>query len=257
MLPLSFTKVTDSEGNVLLDGKVLQEESKKQVYKKSTAYLLTNMLVEAVQRGTGTGAKISGMTVAGKTGTNNDYRAIGFTGFTPYYSATVYIGHDNNASLSNAYAGSYAAPLWSSFMSKIHKGLSDKPIIDASAEELGLVEVSVCKVTGLRATESCKADINGDTPTSNYTLKGSVPTEECNAHKTVSVCKDTLKMASSTCPIEKQIQITILEKTDKVDDTTYNTYMKKLNTQYPTLNLNSSCSESHTVQDITDTTTVN
>ena len=42
---------------------------------------------------------ISGMTVAGKTGTNSDYRGIFFAGMTPYYSAALWIGHDGNEPL--------------------------------------------------------------------------------------------------------------------------------------------------------------
>lgn len=57
--PTSFTKVTDSNGNVILDGKALQQTN--QVYQPSTAWMLVDMLETAVQSGTGSRAQVSGM----------------------------------------------------------------------------------------------------------------------------------------------------------------------------------------------------
>ena len=51
-------------------------------------------MTNAVQSGTGTRAQIDGMTVAGKTGTNANYGSVYFAGITPYYTASVWIGHD-------------------------------------------------------------------------------------------------------------------------------------------------------------------
>ena len=66
--PSTYTQVVDRNGEVLIDN--APEDQK--VLKPSTAYYMNEMLTYAVQSGTGTPAKISGMTVAGKTGTTND-----------------------------------------------------------------------------------------------------------------------------------------------------------------------------------------
>ena len=66
--PTSFTKVTDSNGNVILDGKALQQTN--QVYQTQHGLMLVDMLETAVQSGTGSRAQVSGMTIAGKTGSN-------------------------------------------------------------------------------------------------------------------------------------------------------------------------------------------
>ena len=68
--PMSFKYVTDKDGNVILDTETIREQ--RQVFKESTAWLITDMLTEAVEHGTGTSAQISGMTIAGKTGTNQN-----------------------------------------------------------------------------------------------------------------------------------------------------------------------------------------
>ena len=70
--PISVLGISDSSGNVVWDGHAQQE--RRQVYRASTAWLVVDMLKDAVSEGTGTKAKISGQTVAGKTGTNSDQR---------------------------------------------------------------------------------------------------------------------------------------------------------------------------------------
>jgi penicillin-binding protein 1A len=47
--PISFTKVTDSKGTVIINMKAEQEKSKLQVFRPGTAYMLVDMLVDAVK----------------------------------------------------------------------------------------------------------------------------------------------------------------------------------------------------------------
>ncbi len=199
--PLSFTKVLDAQGNVVLDADVVRR--RMQVYKPSTAYMLVDVLTDAVNRGTGTNAKIDGITVAGKTGTNDDYKSVYFAGMTPYYASAVWIGHDDPSvsPLKNRSAGgAYAAPLWQAFMSQIHKGLPDKPIIDTPPSALGLVKKRVCSVSGMLATEACDVDSMGHKPITDWFLESNAPTEPCNMHAAVSVCSESGMIASPNCP---------------------------------------------------------
>ena len=48
--------------------------TRRRVFSESTAWMIVDMLKDAVSGGTGTSAKISGQTVAGKTGTNSDQK---------------------------------------------------------------------------------------------------------------------------------------------------------------------------------------
>jgi penicillin-binding protein 1A len=208
--PTSFEKVLDKDGNVLLDSSALQKQ--RQVYKESTAWMLTDMLTDAVNSGTGTAAQISGMTVAGKTGTTSQYRGTFFAGYTPYYAATVWIGSDKNAPLAqNTYASTSSAPLWQAFMSKIHEGLEDKAIIDKTPEELGLVKVAVCPVSGKLATEACNDEAHGLSPVYDYFLDGTQPTEYCDMHTQVEICTESGKLASEYCPEETRLTLSILK----------------------------------------------
>ena len=199
--PLSFSRIVDSNGNVVVD--MHQQQDRHQVFKPSTAYLVVDMLKEAVQSGTGTKAKISSQVVAGKTGTNSDSKGVFFAGMTGWYSGSVWIGHDNYKALSSkATGGNAAAPLWQSFMEKIHKAknLDSREIIDGTPSDYNLVRVTTCGVSGQLATDACYNDVNGYKTITDYWSADSVPTAYCSMHKSVSVCTESGLLATDYCP---------------------------------------------------------
>ena len=199
--PLSFSRILDSSGNVVVD--MHQQQDRHQVFKPSTAYLMVDMLKEAVQSGTGTKAKIASQVVAGKTGTNSDSKGVFFAGMTGWYSASVWIGHDNYKALSSkATGGNAAAPLWQSFMEKIHKAknLDSREIIDGTPSDYNLVRVTTCGVSGQLATDACYNDVNGYKTITDYWSADSVPTAYCSMHKSVSVCTESGLLATDYCP---------------------------------------------------------
>ncbi len=198
--PISFTKVEDGDHSIILDAVSMQ--TTKQVYKPGTAWLLVDMMTTGVESGTGTKAQINGITVAGKTGTNDNYRGITFAGITPHYTTAIYIGHDDYKPLkSGTSGGAYAAPLFSDIMTSVYniKGLPNGPIIEDSPESLGLVQVTVCQVSGQLATDACSLDMGGLTPVTDWYPIDSVPTETCTMHVAHEVCTQSGKLATSYC----------------------------------------------------------
>ena len=199
--PLSFTKVLDAAGNVILDADEVRDTHR--VYQESTAWLLIDMLEDAVKSGTGTKAKITDMTVAGKTGTNSDYASVYFAGITPYYTSTIWIGHDYPANKlkKGSSGGNEAAPLWQAYMSKIHEGLEDKAIIDTDPTSLGLVKRTVDTVSGLLATDASKDDESHKAVT-DWFLAGNAPTTYDDVHVTLNICSAENAIATEFCPEE-------------------------------------------------------
>ncbi len=197
--PLSFTKVLDAEGNVILDADEVRDTHR--VFQESTAWMLVDMMTDAVKSGTGTKAKITDMTVAGKTGTNSDYASVYFAGMTPYYVSTLWVGHDYpiNKLKKGSSGGNEAAPLWQAYMAKIHEGLEDKAIIDADPTSLGLVKRTICPVSGLLATDACKAD-EDHKPVTEWFLADKAPTDYCDMHVTLSICSAENAIATEFCP---------------------------------------------------------
>lgn len=197
--PISVLKVVDRDGKTIIDrtGNRLQ----RKVFSESTSWLLVDMMKDAVKYGTGKNALIPEMTVAGKTGTNSDYKGVAFAGFTPYYTGVVWIGHDEGKPLgSNVQGGKYAAPLWQAFMAKIHEdaGFEDRNILTMDPEGLGLVQKRVCKISGKLASPDCPQD---DVIVDWFDPK-SVPEEVCDRHGTFEVCAESGKLPGPYCPEE-------------------------------------------------------
>lgn len=170
--PSYFTRILDSNGKEIINNAPVTSR----VMKESTAFLLTDAMEDVVTRGTGTAARVPGMTVVGKTGTTSDNFDIWFSGYTPYYCASIWMGYDENSSLSTGRAHS---ELWSEIMTRVHeiKGLEDK---DFEVPD-SVTRVTVCPVSGHIATEGCEE------PYTEYFEKGTVPwrsCEECEAKAT-------------------------------------------------------------------------
>lgn len=85
---------------------------------------MADMLVNAVNAGTGTEARIAGMTTGGKTGTTTDNKDRWFVGFTPYYVAAVWTGYDTPEYMN--FSGNPAAQIFRLVMTPIHEGMENK-----------------------------------------------------------------------------------------------------------------------------------
>lgn len=189
--PRTYTQVLDKDGNVLLEN-----SGKSHVaMKETTAYLMTKMLKSAVDAGTGSRAKFSGMSIAGKTGTTNDNYDRYFVGYTPYYVAAVWTGYKSNARIS--YSGNPAITMWKKVMQPIHQELANKSFSKPSS---GLTTVSLCADSGLLATDACAADVRGSRAVSVEIASGTAPTESCNLHVTRDYCTEGKCLATANCP---------------------------------------------------------
>lgn len=201
--PYAFTQVLNPDGSVYID--VTEVQITRDVFKPSTAWLLVDLLEGCVTSGVGTGsrANFGGLTVAGKTGTNEDYVGVTFAGMTGYYAAAVWIGSDNYRPLATDATGStYAAPLWAAIMTQVHLltgCTSDREIMGGTAEDYNLVLCEVCSVSGMLPTAACRRDANGHTTTTDYYLDGTQPTQYCNMHREVTICRRSYRVATSNC----------------------------------------------------------
>lgn len=111
--PRYLTKVTDYEG------RVLEEDfpDVKDVVSSRTARIMTSMLEDVVQHGTGIAAASLKLPLAGKTGTTNDFTDAWFVGFSPTLSCGAWIGYDEKKSLGARETGAHAAlPIWMDFV---------------------------------------------------------------------------------------------------------------------------------------------
>ena len=208
--PYAFSRVMNSDGTTFID--ISSVQIRRQAFKPSTAWMTVDVLKDCVTAaGTGSRANFGGFTVAGKTGTNSNNIGVTFAGMTGYYSAAVWIGSDNYKPLvTNATGGSFAAPLWSAVMAKVHsvKGIYvDRDIITRSASSVGLVKAKACGVSGMKPTKACQNDANEYGITNDFYLSGTEPKASCNMHRAVSICNKSKKRATSKCSSKKTMGV--------------------------------------------------
>jgi penicillin-binding protein 1A len=111
--PMMIRSVTNAQGQLL----EFHEPKPQTILSKTTAYLITNLLQDVIQRGTGQRAKVLGRPVAGKTGTTNDFTDAWFVGYTPNLALGVWVGFDDRRPLGDREAGARVAlPVWIDFM---------------------------------------------------------------------------------------------------------------------------------------------
>ena len=182
--PMFYSKVTDANGNTVLEGK----QTTEQVFSEQAAYVIKNILQSVVKSGTATYCAISGMDVAAKTGTTNSNYDKWLCGFTNYYTAACWYGFDKNEEVTGS--NNVAGRIWDAVMTKVHSGLESSRFEKPS----GVVSATICRASGKKATSKCT-----DTYSEIF-VEGTVP-GECDAHSnSAEVCEDTGLLANEYCP---------------------------------------------------------
>lgn len=193
--PTFYTKVVDSKGDIVLEA----NPRKTQIMSKEAAYVVKEILTQPVKTGTSTMCTVEGMSVGAKTGTtNNDYDRW-FCGFTPYYTASVWYGYDNNATV-RGWSINPASQIWTGVMRTSHVGLEARNFHDTKPENA--IEVEVCKKSGFLASSSCKR--YGTTYT-EFFVKGTEPVQTCPYHSYAKVCTESGLLANPNCPRTRSV----------------------------------------------------
>ena len=188
--PVFYTKVVDRNGNVILDNTNPEGE---QVIKESTAYLLTSAMQDVVTQGTGTSANTyDGITVAGKTGTTTDSKDLWFVGYTPYLTAGVWLGYDQNYDMEGDLQETEHQRIWSNIMKRINAEFGFEPATFSIPDSVGTR--TVCSKSGkLVGTSAC-------IPITEYFDLAALPSGYCNDHIGANVCAVCGGLATSTSP---------------------------------------------------------
>ncbi len=189
-----FTKIYDHRGNVLID---LTEEPESRVMKETTAFLLTDAMKRSTEshskwarsftvNNTSSRSHLDNMVCAGKSGTTTRNNDVWFVGFTPYYTAGVWAGCDDNQSLSDNATGQYNGgtsfhkDIWRKIMTRVHEGLENVGFERPD----DIVEVQVCRKSGKLPHAGCMSDYRSGSNAvyTEYFDINNVPTETCDHH---------------------------------------------------------------------------
>ena len=169
--PILYTHIYDNDGNLLYENTAATHVAMKD----STAALITSALEDVVKYGTGGTARLSKMTCAGKTGTTTDTRDLWFSGFTPYLTASVWSGYDDNQEISGS--SSFHKVMWKKIMQRIHDTAKYEVVAFEMPETV--VQRTICVETGLLASsDACSKR-------SEYFAEGTIPKKSCPGHAPV------------------------------------------------------------------------
>ena len=150
--PFGVMEVVDHRGRIIWRAK----PPKRLVMSRAGAAIITNMLQGVVSEGTGHQAMTLKATVAGKTGTTNNYKDALFVGFSPTVATGVWVGQDSGGTLGEKESGAKAAlPIWIQFMQTV--------LASGSPQQFDLPDnvtrVPMDPQTGLRATQGSKKTV--------------------------------------------------------------------------------------------------
>jgi penicillin-binding protein 1A len=142
-----------------MDRRVLwsSQPARAPVLDAGVAFLVTQALRDAIDRGSGARARRGGYrgAAAGKTGTTNDGTDAWFVGYTPELAAGVWIGFDEPRPIvRGASGGRLAAPVWGRLMAAV---AGSRPRPKAWPTPFGVVVREVDPWSGLVLAEGCDA----------------------------------------------------------------------------------------------------
>lgn len=138
--PVAILKVVDKDGNVLEE---YQDKGVK-VISPINAYRAIEIMQQAVQRGTGTRARLENRPCAGKTGTTDEGENAWFTGFTPNLAACVWMGYPEvNKKMGvihdlRVQGGAHPAMIWKLFMEQATKKLPVEDFVKPQDDVINL-----------------------------------------------------------------------------------------------------------------------
>jgi penicillin-binding protein 1A len=99
-----------------------KKEQMRTITQKSQAYIMTSILKDVVERGTGRQARVDGIEIAGKTGTTNNNVDAWFAGYSPTVQTVVWFGNDDNTPMHRIETGGrIAGPAFSLFYQEMLK----------------------------------------------------------------------------------------------------------------------------------------
>lgn len=210
--PYYYTKVVDRRGNIILQ----HQTDYEQIIGEDTAELLTDAMEDVIAYGTGTEAAVSGLTLAGKSGTTNENRDVWFVGFSSYYTCGIWGGYDNNSAQTS---GSYVKQIWKSVMNQAHLEKENMPITDTSK----LTSVTICTKCGNLAIDgTCDDTVQGDMTREEYYMTGTEPKKMCDCHIRVTICQESEMEAGDYCPEEMLLEKVYLKTgTEGTEDSAY------------------------------------
>ena len=187
----TYTKVYDSDGNLVLDN---TQEAEQILSEKANKYI--NYCLRGVVKNN-SAVQLKNTAAAGKTGTTTNSRDRWFCGYTDYYTAAVWCGYKQpeEIKVTSGTGSNPACTMWAKVMKKLHEGKEWKEIGTTS----GMKAYTICIDSGGYATDACSADGRGNRVQTVYAFSEDKPGKSCDKHITVDWCSAGDGAANEYC----------------------------------------------------------
>ena len=189
----TYTKVYDSDGNLILDN---TQEAEQILSEKANKYI--NYCLRGVVKNN-SAVQLKATAAAGKTGTTTNSRDRWFCGYTSYYTAAVWCGYKypEEIKVTSGTGSNPACTMWAKVMKKLHEGKDWKDIGGTS----GMKAYTICIDSGKSATDACSADGREDRVQTVYAYSEDKPKGSCELHITVDWCEAGDGAATEYCKL--------------------------------------------------------
>lgn len=185
--PIFYTQIYDHNGNLLYE----KTPKTDIAMSESTAALITDAMIDVIEspKGTGGAARMSNMQVAGKTGTTQNSNDLWLCAYTPYLTASIWTGFDDNQPMED-YNQSFHNRLWKTIMTRIHEGYESKTFEMPKTVE----RKTVCRETGKLASKTCTKKYT------EYFAPETGPSQVCPGHAVVTPETPAVGTTGTTTP---------------------------------------------------------
>lgn len=187
--PIGIRYIEDRSGKIILEperelrANQKREGERIQIMSPQAAYIMVDMLKSTVEYGTLANRRrlVNGFPMAfgGKTGTTQNWSDAWTVGFSPYMTTAIWFGFDmpGNSLGLNQTGAQAAGPVWARYMKDVHENNPEMPPVEFKKPG-GLVELSVCSVSGMLPTEYCNEGTK-----SEIFIAGTEPRKFCTLHQ--------------------------------------------------------------------------
>ena len=190
--PTCIDKIEDSSGHI-----VSTSPEEKRVYSELAAHSMTDILEGVSKHGTASGLKLkNGAEFACKTGTTNGNKTAWFCGFSKQYTVAVYVGTDDNSTVSNKlYGSTYPAKVWKGTMDILLSDEVSEPLLNAAEKE------AVARNCEVKAEEPIEQDVP-EKQTEEVVIQGEIATPEGAAVEQTAPEETVIQGETTVVPAE-------------------------------------------------------
>lgn len=206
---VSYLYLVDCNNKIVIN----KEQGNKRIFKDTTARIMNQLLMNVVESGTAKAITLNKLVnTAGKTGTSGGNRDKCFIGYTPYYTAGIWCGYNDDRAVSSL--SKSHLQIWDEVMTEIHEKIIRSEDVKAFSSE-GLYYLPYCRDSGMLYSDICMHDPRGNRCEFGYFTADNQPASKCTRHIMCNYDSVEKAVACEDCPEENILKVALLSIPDR------------------------------------------